>query len=413
MTPPRSRFASFALVLVGAALAIASPACEDDEGTPPPTSAGIGGAASSSSVGSGGSGPGGGGSGGAGTVSCFDTGDLPEIDPADPPQMLSDTGIYDDIVNKVVSPYANLFQPEYELWSDGAEKSRWFAIPCGSEVDTSDMDDWDLPEGMRFWKLFVRDGVMVETRLIYKYGPLRENVFFASYQWNAPGNADATLVTDPLNPLPVEDANGTPHDIPSEPMCRDCHGGGLGGVPSRLLGFSAIQLSHTLSGVTIDDLAEAGFLSVNPPAGGYHPPGTELDQETLGYLHANCAHCHNPTPEGAEPLIVGFHMQLVVGDTSLENTQAWQTGVCRPTQGAAGIASAPYRVRIGDPDSSCISVRTKCRNDDANCPDGSSQMPMLDTEIIHPAGTTRIDNWISSLSGAGGADPCEGFGGSP
>jgi hypothetical protein len=72
---------------------------------------------------------------------------------------------------------------------------------------------------------------------------------------------------------------------------------------SRVLGFSAIQLSKSAASgeLTLEALTREGLLSVSPPAA-YEVPGTALDQTALGYLHANCSHCHNasrPPREGA------------------------------------------------------------------------------------------------------------------
>ena len=70
-----------------------------------------------------------------------------------------------------------------------------------------------------------------------------------------------------------------------------CHGGRT----HRVLGFSAIQLSHapaTADDLTLRRLTEEGLLS-NPPTSSIRVPGTPTESQALGYLHANCGSCHN------------------------------------------------------------------------------------------------------------------------
>jgi hypothetical protein len=166
------------------------------------------------------------------------------------PRRLSETGLD--------APGVTAYTPRFELWSDGASKRRWLWLPPGAQIDTSDMDSWVFPVGTKLWKEFTRDGVRVETRLIEKRGPGDDWVALA-YLWRADqSDADAA-------PFGAIDAAGTPHDVPASNECVACHGGRR----SFVLGYSAIQLSSS-------------------PV-----PGTETERAALGYLHANCSHCHN------------------------------------------------------------------------------------------------------------------------
>ena len=75
----------------------------------------------------------------------------------------------------------HLFTPQFELWSDQADKSRWVYVPECDAIDTSDMDDWSLPVGTRLWKEFVVDGKRVETRLLERIGAGPHDFVFAAY----------------------------------------------------------------------------------------------------------------------------------------------------------------------------------------------------------------------------------------
>src|SRR5690606_34275934 len=87
------------------------------------------------------------------------------------PKRLSETGLYRDIRKGELAEGVRFYVPRFELWTDGAEKRRWIALPPGTRIDTSDMEDWQFPVGTKLWKEFVRDGVRVETRLLQKTGP--------------------------------------------------------------------------------------------------------------------------------------------------------------------------------------------------------------------------------------------------
>ena len=47
------------------------------------------------------------------------------------PQRLSDTGLYKPGSSTEVRESVIAFAPQYALWSDGAQKRRWIAIPPG------------------------------------------------------------------------------------------------------------------------------------------------------------------------------------------------------------------------------------------------------------------------------------------
>jgi hypothetical protein len=209
------------------------------------------------------------------------------------PQRLSQTGLYTDLAADALSDGVLPFRPRFELWSDGAAKRRWLKIPPGTQIDSRDMDNWVFPEGTQLWKEFTRDGVRVETRLLQKLGPADGDWVGIAYRW-AEDQHDAYAL-----PYGAIDVLGTPHDVPGASECMACHGG----TQSRVLGVSALQLGDD-DGLLLPlrALVDLGLLS-NPPAQLVYPlPGNATEQAALGYLHANCANCHNgerPAASGA------------------------------------------------------------------------------------------------------------------
>jgi hypothetical protein len=294
------------------------------------------------------------------------------------PALLSATGLYRDITTRKLAAGVLPFTPQFPLWSDGAEKHRWVHLPGCAKIDTSDMDRWEVPVGTKIWKEFSFGGARVETRYLHRWGPDRSDYVFQAYQWN-PGATDAT-------PVPrdgVKDASGTQHDIPGEWECVVCHGH----APQRVLGFSAIQLSHEGPGLTITSLGAAGRLTV--PSAGFRVPGDATTRAALGYLHGNCAHCHNASVEG-ETFTRPFSLELLTTATTVEQTDAVATAV--------GVAPEKFvhpgitaRIAAGDPARSAVVYRMSVRGS----PDA---MPALGSEAVDPTGLAAITAWIGALA---------------
>jgi hypothetical protein len=336
---------------------------------------------STTSVGGGGAGGGGGDAGGGtgGSAGCENS--LPTDEAA--PETLSATGLYADIASKTLTATVQPFEPQYLLWSDGADKERWVYLPECGQIDSSDMNDWSFPVGTRFWKAFTVGGVLVETRLVERNGPGPNDFIMAAYLWND-DETDATFVPDGL-----ADARGTTHDIPSQDDCHRCHGSHAkgGGRPSRALGFSALQLSHQGPGVTLASLDSAGALTDAPAANGYVAPGDAVASAALGYLHANCGNCHNDTADGVPQ--VDLHFWLRVDDAAVEDTDTWLTAVdVAPT--IFNIPAVTARIEPGDPAASAVHYRMSERGNNA-------QMPPLASETSDATGTATVDAWIASL----------------
>ena len=294
------------------------------------------------------------------------------------PARLSATGLYRDISARKLAAGVLPFAPQFPLWSDGAEKHRWVHLPGCAKIDTTDMDHWEVPVGTKIWKELSFGGARVETRYLHRWGPDPNDYVFQAYQWDE-GATDG-------RPVPrdgVKDANGTQHDIPGEWECVVCHGH----APERVLGLSAIQLSHAGPGLTIASLSAAGRLTV--PSAGFRVPGDATARAALGYLHGNCAHCHNPSVEG-ETFTRPFSLKLLTTATTVEQTDAVVTAV-GVAPGKFVHPGIPLRIAPGDPAKSAVAYRMSVR--------GSPEaMPALGSEIVDPAGLAAITAWIGALA---------------
>ena len=309
----------------------------------------------------------------------------PAVDAAAPPapyprpgyQHLSETGLFTDIASLAVDPSAVPFEPGYKLWSDGATKRRWIRLPPGTKIDTSDMDHWVFPIGTQLWKEFSLNGVLLETRLVERYGTGPDDYWLGAFVWNA-DQTEADLAPDGQ-----QNIAGTMHDAPAQKDCGACHRGDAG----RVLGFSAIQLSAATTGPNLQSLNAAGLLSNAPAAAGY-PLGADPDTTAaLGYLHANCGHCHNQS--GTAWPDTQMVLRSVVADTGLDMSAVYRSIVNVPLEYWRGGAIT-VRVSPGQPDQSAIVVRMSVRGTD-------DQMPPLATEVVDSTGLQTIRQWISDL----------------
>lgn len=290
---------------------------------------------------------------------------------ADVPHLLSETGLYANVHAGETAPRVMRFAPQFTLWSDGAEKRRWILLPEGKRIDTSNMDFWQFPEGTKLWKEFTREGVRVETRLLLKYGPAASDWVGMAYAWYA-DQSDAVAV-----PEGVIHTQGTPHNIPAAAECFACHGG----TESRVLGFSAIQLSYDAEpGVAdLQDAIDRGMLT-EPPSRALTVPGDATQRAALGYLHANCGHCHNkrrPTDRGLRcfdpdnPL--DFWLRIDRLD-SAQSTPTYQTAI-------------GFDVEPGQPDRSGLIDMVSKR----------PGMPPVATEAVDRTAVELLRRWVAEM----------------
>jgi len=322
------------------------------------------------------------------------------------PATLFDTGLCLDRACTAISPNAHEYTPQFSLWADTAAKRRWIYLPPGTQIDTTDMDHWVFPVGTKLWKEFTRDGVRIETRLVMRIGPgsAIADWFYGSYQWNL----DATDTTLASPSQGVQNANGTMHDIPSRPQCRACH---ENLQPTRILGFGAIQLDW--AGVNADDVTLAklvadGTLTTNPPAptaGVYYPfvNATPAIKAGMGYLHANCSHCHNPTSATHDQ--VPMELRLLTGEVhDYTLTAAYRTAVGH----RATIPLTPLLGQLHCPDMNNVPNAAECIIAPGmpaasvmvarfELPATSSDhMPALGSEMTDPTGDTTLTTWITT-----------------
>lgn len=314
------------------------------------------------------------------------------------PERLSDTGLYSDVRARRVSPENLSYAPQYPLWTDGATKRRYIHVPRGAFIDASRPDGWVFPAGTKLWKEFAFEGRPVETRYI-ELGP-DGRWRYAAYAWSEDGS-DALLAPERGLRGAAEIRPGVRHDIPGRTDCLACHEG----RPTPVLGFGALQLSpdrdplapHAEPPGELDlrSLVARGLVHGLPARLLARPPrvaaATPTGRAALGYLHGNCAMCHNASGPLSD---LGLDLEQRVAAPSA----GLQAALQQPTRlfHVPGVgAGQSLRLAPGSPEHSAIVVRLGSRSP-------SAQMPPLGTRIVDDEAVRLVSRWISGEPGRPG-----------
>lgn len=291
-------------------------------------------------------------------------------------------GLYVDSTCENVDADILAYSPRFWLWSDATDKERFIRFPEGAVIDTRDRDAWVFPVGTKIWKTFSLDGRRLETRVMEKTasGTGAFNWQFRTYRWSEDGTSVTEVVDGESNVL------DTGHDIPSQAMCVQCHGPAGGGSPDGVLGFGTIQLAHDDTETNLATLAALELVSETVTNEEGAIPGDADTVAALGYLHANCGHCHGANPVTAPR---GLGLWIETGTETPAQTVAYQTAV-RVASGWTAPTSPGtplQRVAPGNPEGSALFLRMGLRA-------VGQQMPPIATEVVHTAGLEVIEEWI-------------------
>jgi uncharacterized repeat protein (TIGR03806 family) len=337
------------------------------------------------------------------------------------PRLLSETGLFASTADHRPDPALIPFTVNSPLWSDGAHKERFIALPEMSQIDFTEEGAWKFPEGAVLVKTFTLDEKApdrplrrrIETRLLV----IQQNEWVGyTYRWN-PEQTDAVLIesagADAVYTVQDETLGERqqPWRFPSRTECMVCHSRAAGFV----LGLTTLQMNkdHDYGGVVDNQLralAHAGVFKYRVPNSTDNDgkpiyddgkparysdtlskspheysklvdPQDEkaaLEARVRSYLHANCAQCHVAAGGGNAAMELRW-------STSREKAKV--IGV-RPLHDRFGINEA-LLVAPGSPERSVLLHRMSKR--------GRGQMPPLATAHPDPAGIALIRRWIEQL----------------
>lgn len=240
------------------------------------------------------------------------------------PSLLSQTGIFKDLKTLLVHDGIYAYDVIQPLWSDGALKKRWLALPQLSQIKFSENEPWQFPLGSTLIKHFEIKTLKGLKRLETRVLVLSDQGWRGfSYRWHE-DQTDASLLTKtefesiltPLGPV-------TWHYPAND--CHRCHSPASG----TLLGITPKQLrkkilypndveetplsawKHIGLFSNKDDVTPEGTAFVSLTQAQQDP--TQREQAIRSYLHSQCAHCHQP--HGGTPARIDLRF-----DTPLEKT---------------------------------------------------------------------------------------------
>src|SRR5205807_901721 len=121
-----------------------------------------------------------------------------ESGPSTFPRTLSASGLFRSVKEHIMEPALIPYSVNAVLWSDGAFKERWLAIPNEGRIDFTTSRGWNFPDKTVIVKSFgleLEEGKpasrrWIETRFLTKQGT---EWFGYSYAWDD-NQTDATLV---------------------------------------------------------------------------------------------------------------------------------------------------------------------------------------------------------------------------
>jgi len=215
------------------------------------------------------------------------------------PQLLSETGCFVNTTNGLdVVESAIPFNVSSSLYTDGALKNRWMAIPDGTEIEVLENGDFIYPVGSVLLKEFSLSGKKIETRLLMKNDANQWNGY--TYEWN---NEQTEAVLLPAGK--TVNVGDVEYQIPSRVQCQSCHNDSVNGAIGPE--YRQLNIDHaysdTLTKNQIEYLTTIGFidemalskqqeLTALPD---YHLSDFTNEQRVSSFVHSNCAYCHNPT----------------------------------------------------------------------------------------------------------------------
>ena len=325
---------------------------------------------------------------------------LVDLTAGPPPATISASGLYTDTEARIPSPGLVPFSVNSPLWSDGAHKVRYLALPGLSRIEFSRDGHWRFPPNTVLVKSFYLDMVrgdpssrrIVETRLLIKAGESERWEGF-SYRWNEAGTDAELLIpggTERYEIVDPEAPGGRSHVdyiFPATEDCGRCHTPGAGFV----LGVRTAQFNgpHDYGGTRAHQLQVWNDLGLfTAGAGGdfegfprWEDPAdasAQLAGRARSYLAANCANCH--LPGGLRRTEIDLRY-----DTPLE-----ATGTVNAFSNLDDLDGVDRRILLpGDARNSVLVLRMLVLDD--------RRMPPLASGVVDAEGVRLLSRWIDAL----------------
>lgn len=314
----------------------------------------------------------------------------------EPPLLLSNTGAFSDLASLTPVPGVIPYDVIQPLWSDGADKRRWIAIPNdgypdtpGETIDWSEEGNWTFPNGTVLIKHFEFSGRRLETRFLVR--GVDGEWFGFTYRWLEDGTDAELLPGAPLDVTFTLDGQNLNWHFPGRAECASCHTDATGkviGVRTRHLNRNLFYEETGRTANQIVTFNRLGFFS-QPldesiletvlTAASLSDRSATLEKRARSYLDINCSHCHQP--ETATQASFDLRLQVPPWYQELINVD--------PSHSDLGIAGARL-VSPGSVEKSILFHRT-------NSLEPGVAMPPLAKNVIDSAAIELLREWIESL----------------
>lgn len=282
-----------------------------------------------------------------------------------------------------------------QLFTDYAEKDRFFFVPPGTKINYKPRFAFDFPQGSIITKTFTVEEEngnirMMETRLLVK----RANGWVPiNYTWDEDGvarlNKTGFVKVLRIKPEGHKKAKNINYHAPNNQQCLSCHKIGGRVTPIGLRAKftnrptthddSINQLAYWKDEEVMHNLPEAKQIPWVPS---WDDENGDLSLRAKAYMEINCAHCHNPSGPARN---TGLFL-----NTNLED-DAVELGYCKtPVAAGLGTGGRKFAINPGRPGKSILYYRMK-----NNHP--AVKMPQLGRSIPHKEGNKVIKAWIKAM----------------
>jgi len=311
------------------------------------------------------------------------------------PRTLTETGLFSSVKDHSPVPGLIPYDVNVKLWSDGADKERFLALPRNGSVVFQEKDKWEFPVGTVVVKTFFlhtdsddpEKKRRLETRLWLQSSRGWEGY---TYLWNDE-QTEANLLAD--WPFSKEYEIKTPQGpvkqewyFPSRSDCQACHTHNAGFV----LGLNTRQLNREESfGDTKENQLErfhrlklftqrlarpVAELEAFPD---WDDKQASLEKRARAYLDVNCALCHSPGGFGTAGGSIA----------NLDFHQSFEHAFAAPPKSAP---DAKRWIMPGHPEDSQLIQRMKSRHP-------KDQMPPLATNRPDVEALEVLGRWIQEM----------------
>jgi hypothetical protein len=356
---------------------------------------------------------------------------LNAADAAQAPLLLSQTGAFANLDTLHAADDFVSYRVQSPLFSDGAQKRRWFSLPPEGHIGFSKDAAWSFPEGTIFAKHF---GMALDERYPDEESRLETRFLVAGrdgsyyglvYKWDE-DQADARLIQEggeeQLEIIGADGASRTEtYAYPAQNSCGQCHSAAAGyvmGLRTAQINGDAVlpNLTGMEAPAALPDFDPSGSISASGPAprerATIEPGATNqlvlwsdrglfdvpidpaeldefprlapLDDESVlmehrirSYWDSNCSMCHNPaSPPGTWDARIG--------------TPLADQGLVGATPKAGPHSDGVLLVTPGDPELSLMYLRV-------NSTEPGVRMPPILRNRVDQTYVALLERWIVSL----------------